>query len=236
MDKAIAASNLQVIKGGQTILNDLSFTLPAGKIIGLLGPSGAGKTTLIRAIVGRQSLDRGSLEVLGQSAGAASLRSQIGYMPQSPAAYADLSVQQNLEYFARMNGQADNRVKAIIQQVGLGNQMHQLVESLSGGQKSRVSLAVALLGKPALLILDEPTVGVDPVLRQQLWGLFSDLAKAGATLVVSSHVMDEADRCDELLLLRDGQLLAYGTPAELKQQTKTKTIEDTFLKLVEQGT
>lgn len=233
MEVAIVAHRLGVAKAGQTILRNVTVELPAGKIIGLLGPSGAGKTTLIRAIIGRQQLSHGSLEVLGQPAGSASLRSQIGYMPQTPAAYTDLTVRQNLDYFATMNGTVGSSVSDLIAKVGLPGQANQLVSSLSGGQKSRVSLAIALLGQPKLLVLDEPTVGVDPVLRRNLWQLFNELAKGGVTLLVSSHVMDEASRCDELVLLRDGQILAQGTPKELEQKTGTRTIEDSFLALVE---
>lgn len=232
MSAAIKATSLGIQKDGFVILSGVSLDLPAGKIIGLLGPSGAGKTTLIRAIIGRQRLSHGSLEVLGAPAGSASLRSQIGYMPQSPAAYFDLTVAQNLNYFARMNGQASNTTE-LIEKVGLEKQANQLVSSLSGGQKSRVSLAIALLGTPKLLVLDEPTVGVDPVLRKQLWELFRELAEAGATLLVSSHVMDEAGRCDELVLIREGRVLAQGSPKELESRTHTDNIEASFLKLVE---
>ncbi|HWB39311.1 MAG TPA: ABC transporter ATP-binding protein [Candidatus Saccharimonadales bacterium] len=232
MEVAIKASNLGVTKDGFEILKNVSVELSAGKIIGLLGPSGAGKTTFIRSVIGRQKLSHGSLDVLGLPAGSAALRSQIGYMPQTPAAYSDLTVQQNLAYFAKMNGQASH-VHQLLAKVGLAKQANQLVGSLSGGQKSRVSLAIALLGSPKLLVLDEPTVGVDPVLRKQLWELFHDLAQTGVTLLVSSHVMDEASRCDELVLIRDGQILAQGSPKELENRTKTSNIEDSFLKLVE---
>jgi ABC-2 type transport system ATP-binding protein len=233
MEVAIVAHRLGVTKDGQTILRNITVELSVGKIIGLLGPSGAGKTTFIRAIIGRQRLSHGSLEVLDQPAGSEVLRAQIGYMPQSPAAYADLTVRQNLDYFAAMGGQAGSSVSELLEKVGLTSQANQLVSSLSGGQKSRVSLAIALLGQPKLLVLDEPTVGVDPVLRRNLWQLFNELAESGVTLLVSSHVMDEASRCDELVLLRDGQILAQGTPKELEQQTGTRTIEDSFLALVE---
>jgi ABC-2 type transport system ATP-binding protein len=231
----IHASGLAVQKDGYQILSDISLDLPAGKIIGLLGPSGAGKTTFIRAIVGRQKISTGTLVVLEHNAGSAANRSQIGYMPQSPAAYSDLTVRQNLDYFATMNGSKGSAVAALLEKVGLQKQSNQLVSSLSGGQKSRVSLAIALLGSPKLLVLDEPTVGVDPVLRKQLWQLFRQLADDGATLLVSSHVMDEAMRCDELVLLRDGKVLAQGTPQELEKQTHTASIEEAFLALVEEG-
>jgi ABC-2 type transport system ATP-binding protein len=233
MDVAVTATKLGVEKSGQRILQNISVELPAGRIIGLLGPSGAGKTTFIRTIIGRQRLSAGKLEVLGLSAGSAQLRPQLGYMPQSPAVYSDLTIRQNLNYFERMNGQVGSSTHELLEKVGLSKQADQLVASLSGGQKSRVSLAIALLGSPKLLVLDEPTVGVDPVLRRELWQLFNDLAAAGTTLLVSSHVMDEASRCDYLLLIRDGSVLAYGTPAELQKQTATSDVEESFLKLVE---
>lgn len=171
--------------------------------------------------------------MLGIPAGSAKLRPEIGYMPQAPAAYFDLTVRQNLRYFAKMRGKSSGSVESVIKEVGLDKQANQLVSTLSGGQKSRVSLAIALLGEPKLLALDEPTVGVDPVLRQQLWQLFRKLTDSGSTLIVSSHVMDEASRCDQLLLIREGSILAYGTPVELKKQTGTHSVEDSFLTLVE---
>ncbi len=236
MQSAINIKNLSVILGkGFTALKNVSVELPQGQVIGFIGPSGAGKTTLIRSIVGRQSISQGSIEVLGMPAGATKLRSKIGYMPQSPAAYLDLTIRQNLHYFAKMRGLDKTDVETVIKETHLSKQAGQLVSSLSGGQKSRVSLAIALLGRPELLVLDEPTVGVDPVLRRQLWQLFRELADKGSTLIVSSHVMDEAGRCDSLLLIRDGELIAHGTPAELKQQTDTKSVEDSFLVLVEKS-
>jgi len=195
MSSVIQIKNLSVELAGQKILDDISVDLPEGHIIGLLGPSGAGKTTLIRTLVGRQRITSGSVNLLDLPAGAPGLRSQIGYMPQSLSVYLDLTVRENIRYFATMTGQTRTEADKLIKQVGLDGHAGQLVNSLSGGQKSRVSLAVALLGRPKILALDEPTVGVDPVLRQQLWEMFGDLAKAGATLLITSHVMDEASRC-----------------------------------------
>lgn len=232
MEPAIQITNLSVEKSGQTLLHDLSVSIPSSKIIGLLGPSGAGKTTLIRAIVGRQRIAEGTVHVLGLPAGSPKLRTEIGYMPQSPAIYPDLTVKQNLHYFAKMRGEKQEAINKVTEATDLQKQSNQLASTLSGGQKSRLSLAIALLGNPKLLILDEPTVGVDPVLRQKLWKLFAKLADGGATVIVSSHVMDEASRCEALLLIRDGTLLAYGTPSELQQQTATKSVEASFLKLV----
>jgi ABC-2 type transport system ATP-binding protein len=228
---AVVAENLSVWKDKNQVLHDLSFEIEKGKVTGLIGPSGAGKTTLMRAIVGLQLLE-GRLDVLGSSAGTAQLRSKIGYVTQSPAVYDDLTVAQNLKYFAAIL-RAKNTVDKVIGQVDLLPQKNQLVASLSGGQKARVSLAVALLGNPELLVLDEPTVGLDPVLRRDLWNLFADLASQGKTLLISSHVMDEADRCDNVLLLRDGGLLWQKDKVGLLQATKARDVETAFLQLVE---
>ena len=233
MAAAITVQDLQVELGGQSVLRRLSFEIPQGKIIGLLGPSGAGKTTLIRTIVGRQKATGGSVEIFGLPAGHKKLRADIGYMTQTPAVYPDLSVRENARYFAAMRNVPRSEADMVIKKVELGAQTKQLFATLSGGQKSRVSLAIALLGNPKLLVLDEPTVGVDPVLRRQLWQLFTGLAEQGTTLIISSHVMDEAEHCEELLLIRDGQLLANGSPRELCERTGSKTVEDSFLKLVE---
>lgn len=230
---AIKARDLQIELGGRPVLKRLTFEIPEGKIIGLLGPSGAGKTTLIRTIVGRQKIGEGSVEIFGLPAGDKRLRAEIGYMTQAPAVYPDLSVRENVRYFAAMRNLPKGGADAVIKQVELGAQAKQLFATLSGGQKSRVSLAIALLGRPKLLVLDEPTVGVDPVLRRQLWQLFTELAAHGTTLIISSHVMDEADHCQELLLIRDGRALASGSPRELRERTDSKTVEDSFLKLVE---
>jgi len=219
--------------GGKKVLDDITVDLPQGHIIGLLGPSGAGKTTLIRTLVGRQRIGSGSVRILGQPAGSAALRSEIGYMTQSVSVYPDLTVRENVRYFATMVGRTKKDADSLIKQVELSSYANQLVSKLSGGQRSRVSLAVALLGNPKILMLDEPTVGVDPVLRQQLWAMFTKLAGQGTTLLISSHVMDEAGRCQDLLLVRDGRLLAYDTPEGLRGRTGTKTVEESFIKLVE---
>lgn len=232
MHPAIQITHLSVRLGGQLVLKDLSVELPAGRITGLLGPSGAGKTTLIRAIVGRQRTDTGSVTVLGQPAGSARLRPEIGYVTQAPSVYRDLTVTENLRYFAAMIGAPKVRVQEVLKDVGLAPQARQLVGTLSGGQGSRVSLAVALLGSPKLLVLDEPTVGIDPLLRRDLWNQFRELAEQGTTLLVSSHVMDEASHCDHLLLLRGGALLAYGTTMELTKRAGASDVEGVFLKLI----
>lgn len=231
---AVKSRGLTVTKDKKPILNSLSFTIKAGTITGLLGPSGAGKTTLMRTIVGVQKLTKGSLIVLGNDASSKSLRPRIGYVTQTPAIYHDLTVWQNLRYFATLARASSDDVRAVIRSVRLESQEKQLVETLSGGQKARVSLAVALLGTPDLLVLDEPTVGLDPVLRKELWQLFRELANDGKTLLVSSHVMDEAEHCDEVLLIREGDIVWNDTKTKLLQDTKTASVEDAFLKIVEE--
>lgn len=233
-DRAVEARNLTVWRGGQEVLHNATFGLPAGRITGLIGPSGGGKTTLMRAVVGVQSHVRGEVRVLGLVPGGAALRRCLGYGTQSQAAYEDLSVRENLEYFAALVGARRQQIEELLARMDLETAAGQLVRSLSGGQRSRVSLATALLGEPQLLVLDEPTVGLDPVLRERLWGLFRELTGAGVTLLVSSHVMDEAARCDEVLLLRDGRVLAQATPAELAQRTGTDDLDQAFLRLIEQ--
>jgi ABC-2 type transport system ATP-binding protein len=230
---AIVLCDLEVVRGGRRALDGISLELPQGLVAGLLGPSGSGKTTLLRSIVGVQRVAAGSVTVLGLPAGTPVLRSRVAYVTQAPSIYADLSVRENLRYFARVLGARPREVDAVIARVFLDEFADRVVSRLSGGQRARVSLATALLGRPELLVLDEPTVGLDPVLRRELWTTFHELAAAGATLLVSSHVMDEADRCDELVLLRDGNVLATGAPAELRVRTHAETLEDVFLQLVE---
>lgn len=232
---AIDVRGLRVVRGGREVLCGISLDVAAGTVTGLLGPSGSGKTTLMRALVGVQQVVSGEVSVLGAPAGSPSLRSRVGYMTQSPSVYADLTVRENLRYFARVLGAAPERVDAAIETVSLGDHAGQTVVSLSGGERARASLAVALLNEPELLVLDEPTVGLDPVLRRDLWATFHALAEGGATLLVSSHVMDEADRCDELILLREGEVLATGTPAALRLQTGAEDLDRAFLDLIDRA-
>jgi ABC-2 type transport system ATP-binding protein len=231
---AVVADGLRVSRGHQEVLHGLTFSIKRGCVAGLLGPNGSGKTTLMRAIVGVQVIDSGSLSVLGHPAGAAALRSRIGYSTQDPAIYADLTGLENLRYFAAVLGADPSDVDRVVAETGLADCARQLGGELSGGQRSRLSLAVALLGTPELLVLDEPTVGFDPVVRQDLWELFYRLAAGGVTVLVSSHVMDEAGRCERLLLLRDGMLLADGSPAGLRARIGTDDLEDVFLRLVKE--
>ncbi len=214
-------------------VDDVSFVTVPGKVTGLLGPSGCGKTTLMRSIVGVQVVESGTVTVLGEAAGHRELRNRIGYVTQAPSVYDDLTVAENLRFFARVLGAPLGEVDRCIEAVDLADRHDSVVGRLSGGQRSRASLAVALLGEPELLVLDEPTVGLDPVLRRDLWGMFHRLADQGTTVLVSSHVMDEADRCDRLLLMRDGRIIADDTPDLLRSRTATGDIESAFLALVE---
>ena len=230
---AVEVERLRGVRGGKVVLHDLSCGVASGSVTGLLGPSGSGKSTLIRAIVGVQRVTGGGVRVLGSPAGAKQLRARVGYMTQAPSVYGDLTVRENLRFFASVLGASRDRVEEAIAEVSLHEDADRVVARLSGGQRARVSLAAALLGAPELLVLDEPTVGLDPVLRRDLWRLFHELAEQGATLIVSSHVMDEADRCTALLLIREGQLLAQGTPAELRARTGAEQLDDAFLRLIE---
>ncbi len=229
---AVVVRDLVVERGKRRVLHGLGFSVPPGQVTGLLGPSGSGKSTLMRALVGVQRVRSGEVTVLGEPAGSPGLRHRVGYVTQAPSVYADLTVRENVRYFAALYGRGAREADAAVADVGLAEAAHQLVDDLSGGQRGRASLACALVGEPELLVLDEPTVGLDPVLRAELWARFAALAAAGTTLVVSSHVMDEAGRCDRLLLLRDGDLLADTTPARLRADGGSPDLEEAFLTLV----
>ncbi|WP_417564387.1 ABC transporter ATP-binding protein [Microbacterium sp.] len=229
---AVAIDGLHVRRGTTTVFDGLDLELPRGVITGLLGPSGGGKTTLMRSIVGVQKTDAGTVTVLGEPAGSRALRRRVAYDTQDASVYDDLTVAQNLRYFAGALGFGRTEVDRVIAEVGLRPQSGQLIGSLSGGQRGRVSLATAMLGRPELLVLDEPTVGLDPVLRESLWEVFRALAAAGATLLISSHVMDEALRCDEIVLVHSGRVLAHSRPQELLEQTGTDNPDAAFLALI----
>jgi len=235
-DTAVVIEKLRVIRGKRPALDDVSVRIEAGTITGLLGPSGCGKTTLMRSIVGTQVISSGTVTVLGHPAGSAALRHRVGYVTQNPTIYDDLRVIDNVNYFAALYGQPSARSADVVEQVGLGSQKNAYCANLSGGQRGRVSLACALVAEPDLLVLDEPTVGLDPVLRVDLWRLFTELAARGVTLVISSHVMDEADHCGDLLLMRDGHLLAHTTPARLREDTRCNSLEEAFLSVITHST
>jgi ABC-2 type transport system ATP-binding protein len=230
---AIEIEGLHVRRGGTLVLPDLSLSVRSGVVTGLLGPSGSGKTTLMRAIVGVQVVESGVVQVLGLPAGVPELRHRVGYVTQEPSVYGDLSIRENLSYFAQILGVPADRIERAIVTVDLGEHADQVVRTLSGGERSRVSLATALLGDPDVLVLDEPTVGLDPVLRRDLWETFHELADQGTTLLVSSHVMDEATRCDELILMRAGRIVASSPPDELLDRTGADDLESAFLALAE---
>ncbi|NNM47615.1 ABC transporter ATP-binding protein [Knoellia koreensis] len=235
MNYAVEIERLRVVRGGRVVLPDLSVRIPAGQVVGLLGPSGSGKSTLIRAVVGVQLVESGEVRVLGEPAGSAGLRRRVGYVTQAPSVYDDLSVRANVRYFADILGMPAAKVDEAVAAVDLTSHADTAVGRLSGGQRSRVSLACALVGDPDLLVLDEPTVGLDPVLRRDLWELFRSLAAQGRSLLVSSHVMDEAVRCDRLLLLREGEVLADATLPELLEATGAVDAESAFLALIDRG-
>jgi ABC-2 type transport system ATP-binding protein len=228
---AVEVRDLRVKRGGKVVLPAVSLEIPVGSVTGLLGPSGCGKTTLLRAIVGVQRVESGEVRVLGDPAGTLVQRRRVAYVTQAPSVYADLTVRENLRYFAEILGAEASRIDAVAGTVGLTQHLGTRVASLSGGERSRASLAVALLGKPELLILDEPTVSLDPVLRRELWQTFHRLAGDGATLLVASHVMDEADRCDHLVFMREGEIIASASPDEIRRQTGKDDLEDAFISL-----
>lgn len=232
MHAAIEITELVVERGGHRVLDGVNLDVAAGTVTGLLGPSGSGKTTLIRAVVGVQIVRSGSITVLGSPAGHAGLRHRVGYQTQAPSIYDDLTVAENVRYFATLYGIRSAEADRTVADVGLAAQARQLAGTLSGGQRSRASLACALVGAPELLVLDEPTTGQDPVLRDELWARFRQLAADGTTVVVSSHVMDEANRCDHLVLVRDGEIIADAPPADIKARTGTDDLDAAFLALI----
>lgn len=235
-DPAVDVSHLRVVRGKHVALQDFSVRVARGAITGLLGPSGCGKTTLMRCIVGTQIVASGTVTVLGHAAGSAALRRRVGYMPQDPTIYNDLRIIDNVRYFAALYGVDGRAADDAIERVGLTDHRSAYCGNLSGGQRTRASLACALVCRPDLLVLDEPTVGLDPVLRVDLWEQFADLARAGTTLLVSSHVMDEADHCGDLLLMREGYLVSHTTGARLREETGCASLEQAFLSIIRRTT
>jgi ABC-2 type transport system ATP-binding protein len=235
MAAAIEIRGLLVVRGGHEVLHAIDLEVEAGTVTGLLGPSGSGKTTMLRTIVGAQIVKSGSVTVLGRPAGSAELRACVGYQTQAPSVYADLTVAENLQYFAGILDVDAGGIAEALHTVGLSGHGDQVAATLSGGEIARLSLAAALLNRPPLLVLDEPTVGLDPVLRRDLWETFHGLAQGGSTLLVSSHVMDEADRCDALVLLRDGRVLDRGSPAAIRGRTGASDLDAAFLALIDEA-
>jgi ABC-2 type transport system ATP-binding protein len=235
-EPAIVVDHLRVVRGKRPALHDFSVAIARGTITGLLGPSGCGKTTLMRSIVGTQIITAGSVTVLGYPAGSAPLRRRVGYLPQDPTIYNDLRIIDNVRYFAALYGTDAQAAEDAVKTVNLRDHRTAYCGNLSGGQRTRVSLACALVCHPDLMVLDEPTVGLDPLLRADLWEQFDALARAGTTLLVSSHVMDEADHCGDLLLMRDGYLLAYTTPTRLREDTGCTSLEEAFLSIIRHST
>jgi len=233
---AVSVEHLTVVRGARTALDDVTVRIAPGTITGILGPSGCGKTTLIRSIVGTQVIAGGTVTVLGRPAGSADLRHRIGYVTQDATIYPDLRVVDNVRYFAALYGTGAAAADEAIANVGLTDHRTALCGNLSGGQRTRASLACALVAHPEVLVLDEPTVGLDPVLRVDLWDQFRQLARHGTTLLVSSHVMDEADHCGDLLLLREGRLLAHTTPNRLREDTGCQSLEEAFLSVIRHST
>jgi ABC-2 type transport system ATP-binding protein len=229
---AISIKGLHVVRGTKVVIPGLDIDVPSRQITGLLGPSGCGKSTLLRSIVGVQVVEAGTVTVLGEPAGSPDLRRRVGYMTQAPSVYADLSAGENLHFFSSVLGVGEPEIDRALEIVGMSAERGQLVGEMSGGQQTRISLATTLLATPDILILDEPTVGLDPVLRDDLWSTFRELVDAGTAILVSSHVMDEADRCDSLLLMRDGGMLATGTPAELRSRVGVSDIGAAFVRLI----
>jgi len=230
---AISITGLSVIRNGTTILHKFDLEVEAGKILGLLGPSGSGKTTIMRSIVGLQHLTGGEIKVLGIPAGDKGLRTRVSYSTQDASIYRDLTCSENIDYFAALQGHSTPTTNEILELVDLSRNRKQLAATLSGGERARLALATALVGKPELLILDEPTIGLDPLLRRDLWRLFHRFTDQGKTLLVSSHMMEEADQCDELVLLREGAILSKGSPAELRKQAGLENMDAVFISLVE---
>ena len=228
---AVEVVDLHVTRARRPILRGLSFTVAPGTVTGVLGPAGAGKTTLLRCLVGAQRVTEGRALVLGLPAGARALRARVGYVPAAPAVYPDLDARANLRYFARVLRAPAERIERAVELVGLAGLRAAPAGALPPGELARLALATALLGEPELLALDEPTADLDPADRAELWDLLHRLAAAGATVLVSSHVSDEATRCSRLLALRAGALIADDTPAGLRSATGTGDLEEAFVRL-----
>lgn len=229
----ISIKNVNKSFGKKQVLFDINLNVPNFEILGLLGPSGSGKTTLVKMIAGVDMPSSGEIHVLNVKMPKLSMMYSIGYMAQSDALYNELTAKENLEFFASMYNMSKEKQKeriiAVMDLVNLTDHLNKQVKQYSGGMKRRLSLAISLIHQPKVLILDEPTVGIDPVLRKSIWEELYKLAKEGTTIVVTTHVMDEAEKCDSLGMIRDGHLIAKGSPEELKKATNSKTLEEAFL-------
>lgn len=237
-EPVVVAENLVKTFGKTRALDGLSVRVKRGEKYGLLGPNGSGKTTLIRSIVGLVLPEKGEVRVLGQAVPSPAVSTRVGYMTQSPALYEDLTVRENLGFFARLFGggrDVGKQIDEVLELVDLASRGQSPVRTLSGGMRQRVSLAVTLVHQPELMLLDEPTVGVDPELRQTLWQHFDRMNAAGRTFIVSTHVMEEAEHCSRVGLLQAGRLLAEGSPAELRQRAGAATLEQAYLWYAREG-
>lgn len=229
----ISIRNVSKQFGKQEVLKNINLEINEGEIFGLLGPSGAGKSTLVKELVGLDLPTSGENYIFEEKMPSLKLMERIGYMAQADALYEDLSANENLQFFASLYGKKGKlqkqRINEVLEIVNLSDHLHKVVKNYSGGMKRRLSLAIALLHDPEMLILDEPTVGIDPVLRKSIWETFYQLNQKGTTIIVTTHVMDEAEKCDRLGLMRDGKLIAVGTPEDLKKETNSEKLEDAFL-------
>lgn len=233
-EKIISINNLKKKYGQQIVLNDVSFEVDYGQIVGLIGPSGAGKSTIIKLTLGMEKADSGDSEVFGIHMPNRKILNKMGYMAQSDSLYSSLSARENLTFFAKMREvkkeDLASEIDRVSQVVDLKDQLDKKVDNFSGGMKRRLSLAIALLGNPQLLILDEPTVGIDPALRKNIWAELGKLRDNGCSILVTTHVMDEAELTDRVALLIDGNIIADDTPSNLKQQYDVDSIENVFMK------
>ncbi|MUV37765.1 Sulfate/thiosulfate import ATP-binding protein CysA [Lentibacillus sp. JNUCC-1] len=233
MTPHVLLKNVQKSFKNETVLEDISLSIPEGQLFGLLGPSGSGKTTLVKVMIGLLEPTSGMVMIAGKKIPSLKVMKDIGYMAQADALYTDLTARQNLAFFAGVYGipgkKRKARIREVAQIVDLESNLDKRLEQFSGGMLRRMSLAVALLNDPKLLILDEPTVGIDPVLRASIWKDLKALQEKGTTIIITTHVMDEAEKCDNLALLRDGYAIAQGSPSELKQKSHQSTLEEAFL-------
>ncbi|MGV8145666.1 MAG: ABC transporter ATP-binding protein [Alkaliphilus sp.] len=230
---AVSIENLNVIISKKTILKNISFSVCEGEIVGLIGPSGAGKTTIVKTITGIVKKSKGLVEIMGFQRITNELLMKLGYMAQKDALYDDLNAHDHLKFFGRLYSvkpkELEDRIVNILKLVDLQDEANKLVYQYSGGMKRRLSLAIALINNPVLLVLDEPTVGLDPILRRKFWKEFKEMKKKGKSLIITTHTMDEAAACDRLVFIYRGEILAFDTPAKLLKASNTATVEEAFI-------